>query len=414
MKTAGRYFRLQLKRYFRLLPVVLILSALMISITGVTLYGILSQQTDDEMNSLVNIGVVGDYEDTYFNMAINALSDFDSSRFSVKIKTIDDEKSASDMLRRGDIAAYVVFPDDFIRRAIHGDFQKVTCVTASGATDFGTQVTNELMKIAMELVVNFQKTVYGFQQAAADNGLDDKTVHDLGKDVALESVRIIMDRESAYEITEIGTSGEDSIKDSLISGVIILLLMLWGITCCTIFSSKNRPLRSLMSSKGFGAAKQVLCEYTAYLTLMIVTLAFFSLLVVLISKLLPLSMITDQFDYSLILPGILLPVIAISAIQFFLYEIAGGTVPGILLQFFFALSTGYICGCIYPSYMFPKALQKITRFLPAWSCRIYLDELLSGRTSLMTVAFIAAFLIAFILLSVLVRQINIKRKAGVL
>lgn len=412
MSRAVKYFRLQLKRFFRPTPAVIVLSALLLGILGTAFCGMFSAGESDERNSLINLGIVGDTDDSYLGMAINALQNLDSSRFSISVKTIADEAAAEKKLKRGELAAYIVMPDNFISEAISGNMQKITCVTSSGASDFGARITEELMKTVTEIVANSQKAVYGYHRAALDNGVSSDRAYDQGNAVALDEIGAILSRESAYEIVEVGTSGANAIDDPILCGVLVLLLMLWGITCCTIFTSRSTPLSRVLSSKGTGAVAQVLGEYLAYLLFMIAILAAPAVIFVIVSRFLPAMSLFERYDFTRLFPGILVPIITIAAMQFFLYEAAGGMVSGVLLQFFCAMGLGYISGCVYPAYFFPRQVQDAAAWLPAWNCRLWLDELLAGVPSFKTSAVLIAYLILFLLLSVLIRRMRIKRKGG--
>ena len=413
MSRGLRYFRLQLKRFFKLMPVVLLLSALLVGAIGMALFGLAENSESDEHNSLVKVAIVGDPNDSYLGMALNALQNLDSSRFSLDIEISDDEKAVAEKLRKGELVAYIVLPDDFIGEAMRGNTQKVTCVTSEGAADFGSRIVSELMLTVTQIVENSQRTVYGFQRAAVAFGMDyHSQVYRLGDEVALQMIDVILSRESAYEITEIGTSGAESLEDPLICGMLVLLLMLWGITCCTVFNSRNRALYRVLSSKGTGAVSQVLGEYCAYLLFMTATLAILTLAVVAVSGFIPKLSLLKDYDFARLIPGMLVPVVTISSMQFFLYEVTGAPVSGALLQFFCAMGIGYISGSIYPAYFFPRAVQQVAALLPAWNCRIWLDELLAGTPGAGTFAVLAAYFAAFMVLTVVIRRFRIRQEGG--
>ena len=412
MSRALRYFRLQLKRFFKLMPVVLILSALLLFAAGIAFFGMFAGGDADDQDSLINIGVVGDPEDSYLGMAISALKSMDSSRFTLAIQTVDNEDKAADLIRRGDLVAYIVIPDEFITEAFYGNVQKVTCVTAAGASDFGSQITNELMQTVTEIVKNSQKSVYGFHQAAKAHGIENSKVYDMGNDVAIDVIEMVFDRESAYDIDEIGSGGVSSIPDPLANGMLVLLLMLWGITCCTVFATRSNTLNRVLSSKGTGAFTQVLSEYAAYLTFMTATVALFALVIFAVSPFFPKMEVLAKYDFTNLIPGMMAAVATISSMQFFLYELSGGLVSGALLQFFCAMGVGYISGCVYPAYLFPREVQDIASYLPAWNCRLWFDELLADKPSSVTLLILAGYFAVFIALSAVIRRVRIVREGG--
>ena len=412
MKRAFGYFRLQLKRFFKLMPVVLLLSALLIAAIGLAFFGLVSDSDSDEQNSLLKIGIVVDEDDDYMDMALDMLRNLDTSRFSLSTLTIREESTAADMLRRGELVAYLVFSDNFITEAIHGRVNKITCVTASGAVDFGSRAVDELMHTVTEMVANAQKSLFGFQNAAIVYGMDKSLVYRIGDDAAMDVIDLILRREASYRIEEIGTGGTQGIDDPLICGMLIMVLMLWGITCCTIFCSRSGALNRVLCAKGTGAAAQVLGEYAAYFIFMTAVIAAFAAVIFAASPFLPAITMLEDYDFGRLIPGLIVPLLTISAMQFFLYELTGGPVSSALLQFFCAMGMGYISGCIYPVFFFPRPVQDAAAWLPSWSCRLWLDELLAGRPSLSTFAVLTAYFAAFLILGVLVRRVRIRREGG--
>ncbi len=411
MKRTFSYFRLQLKRFLKLLPAVLLLSALLVSALWMGLYGVYSAG-DNGSDSLVNIAIVGDMEDTYLGMAVDALKNMDSSRFSISVSTIENEPEAAEKLAMGELVAYLVMPDDFVEEAIRGNVQKVKCVTSAGAVDFGTRVTNELMATVTEIVENSQKAVFGFQNAVLDSGADPSKVNELGTMVAFELIDYILDRESAYDIAEIGNEGKQRLDDPMVCGVMVLLIMLWGITCCTVFSSRSRSLSRVMYAKGTRAFSQISAEYLAYLVYMTAVLAVIAVPFVLFLSFGPQIKMLEAYDLTRLFPGVMFVILVISSMQFFLYEIASSVVSGALLQFLVAIGMGYISGCIYPSFFFPRAVQDISSVLPAYNCRIWLDELLAARVTAPTALIMLGYFAVFILLSVAVRRIKLSGKGA--
>lgn len=409
MKRAVKYFLVQLKRFFKLTPAVILLSALLITALAAAMFGLYSSESEDGNNSFINIGIVGDVEDTYLRLAISTLQNLDSSRFSVSIHTVEDEETAAGMLRRGDLAAFVVFPDDYIIEAIRGNVQKIKCVTSDGAANLGTLMTGELMRTIAELVKNSQKAIHGFQSAAVDHGMGMSDAMKLGDRLAIEMIKVILRRDNMYAISETGTDGTGSMQSMLFCGFPVLVLMLWGITCCTVFSSRSSSLNGILASKGTGSAVQVLCEYAAYLVFMTTIIAVFAGIVFLVSPLLSLSDIFGQYEIQRLLPGMTVAVMTVSSMQFLIYEITRSAVSGALLQFFFAVSLGYISGCIYPSYYFPRGMQIFASYLPAWNCRIWLNGLMVNKPSPYTFAILTLYFASFLLLSVMIRRRRIKQ-----
>ena len=76
---ARTYLFLQLKRSFKLLPVVLIIVTLTVCLIGAAGLSFLS--ANDDNDSLLNVGITGDIEGTYIEAGIELLKTADGSRF---------------------------------------------------------------------------------------------------------------------------------------------------------------------------------------------------------------------------------------------------------------------------------------------------------------------------------------------
>ena len=83
------YLLLQLKRGLKLMPQVLIVT-LLLALCAV-LAGLMLSDLDeaDGAKQKIEIGVVGDTKDTYLNIGLYALEHLDSSRFSVRLQTME-------------------------------------------------------------------------------------------------------------------------------------------------------------------------------------------------------------------------------------------------------------------------------------------------------------------------------------
>ena len=78
--------------------------------------------------------------------------------------------------------------------------------------------------------------------------------------------------------------------------------------------------------------------------------------------------------------GALPTALMLCAMQFLLFELAGGTVGGVLLQFLNAAVQGYLAGCFYPASFFPEKLCLVGAALPAGAGMRQMRALLLGES----------------------------------
>ena len=407
MRRRLLYLRLQFKRFFRLFPFVVILTAVLFAALGAIIYAVAGSPDSDEQKQMVRIGVVGDMSDSYLEMGVAAARELDATRFSVEFVTLDEE-SAGEMLGRGELSAYLIVPDGFARNALHGDIGKVTYVSSAGTVDFGTKITNDLLVAVGRTIINAQKGVFGFQSAAEAAGLSSKEADRLGSVLARKMIDVILSRTALFALNEIGTNGAKSENDSIISGLIVMFFSLWGISCCTVFSARSRQMSRILDSKGFGIIPQVGGEYLAYLVFMLSTFAVIIAGLYAVSGALPEAlgeMITSELNPTFV-AGLAVPVIALSSMQFFLYELTSGLIPGVLTQFLCAVGMGYITGCMYPVYFFPESVQKFSACLPTGAARIFIASASGGAFNSTALVCLSVYFVFFISASAVVRKLR--------
>ena len=120
-----RYFYLQLKRGLRVFPFILF-TALIILVSVVTIFlAIQSKLQNSEENKRFKIAITGDLDDKYSQLGVAVLQNFDETRFAIDLVELTTAE-AETQLKKGQISAYVVLPENFIERALAGDVDKVT------------------------------------------------------------------------------------------------------------------------------------------------------------------------------------------------------------------------------------------------------------------------------------------------
>lgn len=391
------YFGLQLKRFMRLLPRVLLTSFILLLCAVAVFYVFIGKQ--EEKTERFEIAIVGDTSDTYLGLGIVALKNLDSSRFAIDVSFMT-ENEAKKGIERGELSAYIVIPDGFIRDAYHGEVGKLTYVSSPGAIDVGTLIKDELLEVISVLLVESQKGIYAAGNVAEEL-TDDMKYSDVSDDIALEYVDFILSRSKMYELEIFGVSAGLDMTSSVLCGAVIVFLMLMGIGFAPIFFGGDIAFSKLLSSRRFGATRQIICEYIAFTFSSIIVVGFFAL------PFLLLKIITLRF-----LSAIILSVFMITALQLLIFELSEGISVGALSQFLAAVTLSYFSGCLYPIYFFPETLQSVSAFLPTGAVRLFLSQSLGGAESPLSVCLMLCYLSAFVLTAILVRRAKILRMAG--
>ncbi len=409
MRRTLIYAGLQCKRALRLLPYTLLIAALLCAAAALAAAVFRTQRANDAALQLATIGVVGDKDNRYIKIGLDALQTFDVSREELQFVFLDEETALKE-LRAGRLSALMYVPEDFVESTYTDEIHPIRFVTAEGATGPDTLLSAELANSVADLMIETQNAQYGAQLYAMDF-LPDADPYEVDNELVDRYFAMVLSRHRLFSVKTIGLSDSLSFAGYYFCGLIIAFLLLWGIAGGPLFSSRSEELRLTLRAQGFGPLRQVLCEYVSFYLLMLIgTLAAGAAGLWFLQR--SALVIPELQDVSVpaLLRALAALVLLISAVQFFLYELIPSALGGALLQFLCAAMQGYVCGCFYPSAFFPKALQRIGALLPAGTAFRYLSAFLRGAESVAPA--MLGWVSAFLLLSVGVRWLRAAQIGG--
>ena len=115
-----------------------------------------------------------------------------------------------------------------------------------------------------------QDAVYGTQSLAEDR-LPNMKSWQAGDGLGELYIDQVLHRADLFETEVIHTPTGIDLAKSLLCGVLVLFLMLWGITASGVFARREQELGGMLYARGMGAGEQVLAELCAYLALLLLT-----------------------------------------------------------------------------------------------------------------------------------------------
>lgn len=383
---------------------------LLIVALGVVVYGFTSSGNKTDENKRFKVGITGDTDAKYIKSGMAALTSLDDTRFSMEVVIMEREEAEKSLIT-GDIAAFVILPEDFIERALYGDMDKVTYVTSSGAETVATMFKNEITKVISDIVLYTQKGTYAIDEAVNDTSVPDPSGKYMNK-LSIEYVDLILNRSDIFEVTETGESNSVSLSNYYIGAIVMIVLLFSGLPFVTVYVIKDASLSSLLVSKGFRVAKQLFCETTAHFFSMLALCAtlFSACIVALLTFNINLIGVKDLIGlFFAVIPVLVM----ISCFNIFIFEISSNITSVVLIYFFTVLSLCYICGCFYPIYTFPVSLQKFSSILPVSAAREYLSVYLTGKVNVRDILVVLLYAVAFYALALLFRRNKISAKRGI-
>jgi len=394
----------------RYAPFVFLVTLALCLCLAVALVTLVNTDNSDVDQKKIRVGVVGEFENSYLGFGISALQSFDSSRFSLEIVELSSDEARESLLD-GELTGYVVIPEGFVEDAIYGDVGKLMFVTTNSNADIITMFKQEVLELISCLLVESQNGVYGMQDIMFEYDYERDVIMDNTNELVAEYVGVILNRSNAFELEVTGISENLTFGGYMISGLSVLLMLLSGIVCCSLFVRRDMALPKLMSANRYRPSLQIVGEYIAYFFVMLANTLVLLFLMMQAAKhsgaVLELAGVGTG-EILLILVKFIPAIAMISAFQFFLYQLADSIVSGVLMQFVSAVFLGYISGCFYPISFFPKAVRAVAGVIPSGIARGYLSSLLTDTAGVVHILPIAGYVIVLVALSVLVRRHRIK------
>lgn len=390
------------------MPLVFAVALALLLCVCLLLAGTASQES--EKTEKLKIAVSGDTDNDIMQVGIAALRSFDDTRFSMELVEMP-EAEARRQLQSGALSAMVVFPEDFLERALRGDIDRVTFVTTPGAQTVVTMLKDEVTKVIADIVIACEKGVYAARDAVKQNDLDMSAGQAMSS-LSMDYAAMLLSRADVYTLTELGISQGLGMEQYYACSMTVVLLMLFGMCFVMIGIKNDYALQELLASRGLCSHRQVLCEYLVHL------LAFVLLILTLLlacGLILPAvgihnlpDFLPDEALVSLCARTVLV-LGMLAAFNIMVFELSGNLISGVLLHFFCCLGFSYASGCFYPVYTLPLALQRIAPFLPTGVAREYLEGAFTGQENIPQLIGLLIFSAVFVGVAVLARQIKIQR-----
>ena len=403
-----QYFRLQLKRIFKIFPAVLLITVITFGCLGLAGGMMLQSTLNDDSQQKFTIGLVGNIEDTFMDIGLQALQNMDSSRFYVELKPYSEE-DAIRALENREIIGYLHVPKNYIQNLYQGINTPAKYVTLNGPENLGSMFSEEIVKIVSQLVVGSQTGMYTMQDFSVQYDRED--YHKNTDQLMMIYMNHILGRTESYQMKDLGIADSLSLGGYYLCGIITLFLLLWGISCNRIFSSQNSDYNKLLKISGISPTTQVVCEYTSYaIVSTLMTLLFsviFTIVLQFVNIPIPELSNVNMFDCIFFVIRIIPVILMFTMMQYALYELIPNFIGAVLTQFLVCMLMGYLSGCFYPNYFFPDTLRSIMEALPVGLGFSYLKNLLSGDLLFTDFIWVMVYAGGFFLLAAKMRNYRI-------
>ena len=137
------YFKCCLKRSVRFIPYAMIFAAVIAVLLAVLFVSLFdTEENVVELNHKVSIGIVGNNEDAYIKMGIDAVQTVDITKEYIDIIYYESEESAVNDLENETIMGYLHVPDGFIKSVLRGKNMTATFVSNNSIIDMAPMIAS--------------------------------------------------------------------------------------------------------------------------------------------------------------------------------------------------------------------------------------------------------------------------------
>lgn len=414
MNQSHMLLKLEIKRAMKNLPQ-LILGAAIISLAVIIIviccaYSGKSQTTSTKSN----IALVTNNNTLIESVGMDVLGNMESAKnlFDISLLEEDEAKKAFD---EGNLLSVVIFPNNYIESISRGDNEPAQVLLKNEGVSFSLNMIAELCGAASNLLAATEAVSYAAADFCNEYGLS-KEKSQITDDMDVNCARVILEREDNFNKVTIYGEGDVSTAQGYACSAVVVLLLLWGISCGSIFKGDSPVLVNKLAAnlipvrrqEGFKLLALVCLIGSMFLILGGVLLLAFPFA----AKLFAVIDIDTVWQLILMLLALIPAVVLASAIVMFSFTIASGQIGGIILLFIETIIMSYTSGCLMPSYYLPDAIKELGKFMPTYFMQKQATNALSGFVSAKNTIIILVYAAAFTLVSSIIVELRSRRAEG--
>lgn len=385
------YMLLQLKSSLKLLPK-LFLGTLVFAFLAfcVGYAGVKSLGSGNHL--FFKVAVILPENDALVSIGFGMLAEMDSLKNYCEFITTDEE-TAEEMLRQGEVYGIVYIPDGFVEDVLSGRNTPAK-ITLPDNPGIETVIFRSVLNAGSSTLAYVQSGIYAMNDAYAEFGMSDLAPAATDK-MNDDYIRFVFNRGSIFDIQTTSATGALTQTQFYTCSGIIIVMLFSGFLLGGFSAQEENGLTVMLKRAGIG---RIYCHTCCTLTVSLVCTCIFA------AALAALGLIS----FTSVLCCFIGLTVCISYI-FFIYELAGNGLYGMLLLLCCNVLMAYCSGLILPTAYLPKAAAYIGRALPAYHIKNLLTGTFTGDLRLSAPGICLLYTLLFILMSALCSSLREKR-----
>ncbi len=369
MRAGFLYFKLQCKKYGKILPMILaesLLLALLIVLLGAMAVKLLGQGSS---LAQIKVGVVSEEEEGLTGLLVSFVEGMDSLEDNCSFELME-EQEAYEALEAGELYAAVFLPEGMLDSILNGTNLPAKIVLSRACSELETAVFEEVAGAGGRMLSVAQAGIYAADELCLETGHTGQIAE---AEAYLNDAYLnyALNRTSIFELEEVSATGKVGVITYYTASLLLVFLTFSAVVMGRYVKVKPDAHTMLLAAAGMRREWQYLCDIIA-----------FAVVVAIVGSIIgcPLlwacAAMEGATDEAVLLCGVYVWILfSVGLFVRLLLQICGNDNGGMGNVFAFAVVAMFASGLFIPTAFLPVTLERIGKLLPY---RYWLEMILNA------------------------------------
>ncbi|SEG01763.1 ABC-2 family transporter protein [Eubacterium ruminantium] len=348
-----RLLRADFKRAVRIIPGIFITALIFACVAGLLLFYSEDLIYSKKSFASVSAGIYMPDDNSYNQLAMNFARNMDSVKETANIVSIYDIEEGKELVKKGEITALIVIPENFIEGLYKGDNPQIEIIFGPNVT-LEEHLVNDVIVLASNLLGTAQSSYQAYYRSMEQFISNKESRLKIAAKLDERNLSYVASRMQLFEINTINSASSHNLRETLTASFILIILMLMCFQITSFYKSYNRSF-ILRQNKEGGSSVKLFLSRAICGSFLLYTVYLFIFLLLAVTKTGPnlLSLIT------------IIPVVLFSAVFTLTMSMiirSEHLVNGAI--FMITILMIYLAGGLIPILLMPKFLQGAEVFNP--------------------------------------------------
>lgn len=337
--------------------------------------------------------VTNDIEDSYLNLAMNLVSNMESTSLTLDFQIMSEEDALAALQKR-QVIAILYLPDQLINGILYGTNPPIRVLLASDDSLSSVFLT-EITLAGARLLSGAQADIYAAGEIYTALGRQE-ALSDAYNTINRFNLNYALNRDKLFVTDSTSLDGTSRTEVFYISTGILLLLLFLTTSFTAMLRREDKDFYRLLFSRNISSLQ--------YLIAKVITFALFFFCIQLVFYMIALWLpVANQADFlrlrfnGSLMVFFILNSLFLSSYANLVFMITKDVPGGIIFSYCLSSLMVFCSGCIIPTAFFPRGIQKITGFFPTIYMHRGLSAMLEGKTITLITPYLCYPVICFIL-----------------